>query len=82
MKGKYSRSSGNQTEAKILLKMLERNKRNATKKIIIIIIINEKKKANATERLSEWEKRQQKDKMIPDSVSNIVLQLEFILHLF
>jgi len=47
-----------------------------------IIIINEKKKANATERLSEWEKRQQKDKMIPDSVSNIVLQLEFILHLF
>lgn len=81
MKGKYSRSSGNQTEAKILLKMLERNKRNATK-IIIIIIINEKKKANATERLSEWEKRQQKDKMIPDSVSNIVLQLEFILHLF
>lgn len=81
MKGKYSRSSGNQTEAKILLKMLERNKINATKKIIIIII-NEKKKANATERLSEWEKRQQKDKMIPDSVSNIVLQLEFILHLF
>lgn len=77
MKGKYSRSSGNQTEDKILLQMLERNKRNATKEWK-----EEEEEEKATEWLSEWEKIQQEDKMIPDSARSIVLQLEFILHLF
>lgn len=78
MKGKYSRSSGNQTEDKILLlQMLERNKRNATKEWK-----EEEEEEKATEWLSEREKIQQEDKMIPDSARSIVLQLEFILHLF
>lgn len=51
MKGKYSRSSGNQTEAKILLKMLERNKRNATKKKNNN---NKWKKESKCNRKAEW----------------------------
>lgn len=77
MKEMFSGSSGKHRKAEILIQGPKKGPKKVRKKNEML----QKKKINR-EWLSEWEKRQQKDKVVPVSISNVAIQLEFILHLF